>query len=112
VLTQLRAMIKSDNFVALLEESLAIFCLLMHLLSSIGQTWFQFPRHCNYNPLPAQVAKMTLDGHASCEEAKYIIKLSETRFNILFGKAHGLLFSLNPCFIAGEDQSTTQMCKI
>ena len=100
------------QFVALLEKPPVILmpndALIVKYQSGsvpISEVWHSF------NALPAQVLKMHLDGHVSSKETDYLIKLPENQFKFMYGKAHGLSFLLDTCFI-GEDLSATKRAEL
>ena len=98
--TRIKDVITRDNFVVLLEKSLDILKPIDALIvkyqsdsAPISDVWPDF------NALPAQFSKLLSDGRANADEVDYLIKLSESRFKFMYGKAHGLAFLLDPRFI-------------
>ena len=106
--TRIKGVITSDNFIALLTKSLAILIPIDTLIVkyqkdsvSVSEVWPDF------DALPDQFAKLQLDGHASAEEVNYLIMLLKSRYQFMYGKAHGLAFLLDPRFAGEEGPETT-----
>ena len=101
--TRIKGMITSDNFIALLMKSLAILAPIDALIVKyqsdavpVSEVWPDFDAFTD------QFTKMQQDGRASSEEIDYQIKLSKSRYQFMYGKAHGLAFLLDPRFVGEE----------
>lgn len=95
---RLKNIVIADNFVSALEKALKILKVIDELIVKFQSDGVPVSEVLtSFNKLPTQFAEMT--DYLTAAEIKYLGELATSRFQFMYGDAHGIAYLLDPRFV-------------